>query len=515
MLALLFMKYFIYICFFLSFTVPQRGYPWGAFYMEFFAIVAAIFICINSKKNNIKINFLQICIIALIVTSFVSVIFVNDYSGIQLIVLLFLYLGLFLLVANAFSQEENDVFFEGVLVVIVLAALVNVMIQFLQFFEVENIYSFSLPLVGNRPFGNMGQSNHLGTLLVIALFAGFYFLIKNYIGNIVAIFLGIFLLFGIALTDSRTALLSLVCGVAYLLITKENRKKAAIFLVPAIPLIFLIKIFLSQFIPQRLDAGENFSSRRWEMWQLFADAIMRKPWLGYGFNNTIGAHFEVVDDHPIWWHENIQQAHNIFIDFLVWFGVPVGLLFSLAFSYFFIKKFLKSLREVRIQIPLLLCIPLLVHSLLEYPLHYFYFLLIFAVFVGRLMILDGKHCTEIKNGKNYLLLVIVPIAMIIGIEYIKTQEVIKLQRRAMLSDGFIPDEARIKNIVLDELSDHVYLLKRVSSYQEEDYQLLEKLVKIYPIKISFDKLIEKSKTESERDFWENKKYQLTPKEEAD
>lgn len=97
----------------------------------------------------------------------------------------------------------------------------------------------------------------------------------------------------------------------------------------------------------------------------------------------------------------IFSRHTIFsLTFLSGSGCLLVCCLAWPFLIFFIKKFWQSLREVRIQIPLLLCIPLLVHSLLEYPLHYFYFLLIFAVFVGKLMVMDGKHCTEIKTERT-------------------------------------------------------------------------------------------------------------------
>ena len=73
---------------------------------------------------------------------------------------------------------------------------------------------------GTRPYANMGQPNQLASLLICGLLGIAWIRHTGAIGNTMSLALAAWIVWGIALTESRTALLTLVLGVLFLTIKK-------------------------------------------------------------------------------------------------------------------------------------------------------------------------------------------------------------------------------------------------------------------------------------------------------
>ena len=117
--------------------------------------------------------------------------------------------------------------------------------------------------------------------------------------------------------------------------------------------------------------GSTF--HRWDAWILFIDAISQRPWFGYGFNQSALAQMEVAVNHPNLFGV-FTFAHNIFLDLIIWCGIPIGI----ALIGFIILWLFKNLNQVSNPENALLMMMLLVvgnHAMFEMPLYYAYFLL--------------------------------------------------------------------------------------------------------------------------------------------
>src|SRR5699024_5694394 len=116
------------------------------------------------------------------------------------------------------------------------------------------------------------------------------------------------------------------------------------------------------------------------LYKQFVLAILQKPWFGYGINQIAMAQLDIT---PVFSLPRMmtQHTHNIVLDMMVWFGVPITVL---TLGYMLLKtKFWPSVKNTEIQLyAQLSAIAILTHGMLEFPLEYAIFLIPFGIFIG-------------------------------------------------------------------------------------------------------------------------------------
>jgi hypothetical protein len=117
-------------------------------------------------------------------------------------------------------------------------------------------------------------------------------------------------------------------------------------------------------------------------WQVIWDAIWQRPWVGYGWTQTVIAQQAAVLNHPAT-GEVLFSSHNIALDLLVWNGVPVGALIIGAVVWWFIRQFRLCDSADRF-FTLAAVTAIVLHGLLELPLEYAFFLLPTGLLMGAL-----------------------------------------------------------------------------------------------------------------------------------
>lgn len=295
-------------------------------------------------------------------------------------------------------QRISPLWMERVLfVAFLLGGLVSAYLalyQWLRFGEsagLLDIWVLPYPAERGRPYANLGQPNQLATLLVWALIACAWAAYRGFVRLAGGVCLAGFLLLGLALTQSRSGMMGVAIG---LLICWKWRGTVVskafnwcvlglaawyVFLLVALP--WLGRLLLLETEISFLERSSKES--RPYMWRMALDAATQRPWTGYGWNQVLPAQLAVSDDYPKMTGKYMAQAHNLFLDFIVWAGFPLGLLLGgvlLAWLWLAWNKLTNTSQALYLALVLATG----VHALVELPLHYAYFLLPIGLIIGSL-----------------------------------------------------------------------------------------------------------------------------------
>ena len=248
-----------------------------------------------------------------------------------------------------------------------------------------------------RAIANLAQPNHLATLLVWGLLATWWAYVHRLARAPVVLVAAAMLLFGVAMTQSRTGAAEVLMLAAAAVVFRRplatRGHAGALILLGAwfwiafvgwAPLNDLLGRATAQTLEQRLAPGTRMLH-----WQLLIDAIAQRPWMGWGWNQVALAQFEMAPLHPAS-HEVIQYSHNLVLDLLVWNGIPIGVLACVASVSWFVWQVRLAQSAERV-ILLLAVATLLLHSMLELPHGYALFLLPAALMIGALHVAPIGH----------------------------------------------------------------------------------------------------------------------------
>lgn len=270
---------------------------------------------------------------------------------------------------------------------LIAGAVLSVGVALAQVLGIADGLSFVAPMsYARRPGANMAQPNHLATLLVMSMAGACYLYMLRRLGIRVLSLLAIYLAFGLALTESRTGLLSLLALCLFLLWKRPN---ACARLALAWPLLlgasaagmFLIWPTLYRAYSLGLDMGEAATERlassggdpRLTLWHQMLEASVERPWLGWGIRDTAEAHNAIAHEHlsalPV------TYSHNLAIDLVLWIGWPLALIVMLGMATWIWHRLRNACNEPRAWFGMAVLLPFGIHSLLEFPFAYAYLLL--------------------------------------------------------------------------------------------------------------------------------------------
>jgi len=297
--------------------------------------------------------------------------------------ILYLHLG-----AELANQEQA---LQAVALCVVIAAFVSFVIALIQVFEVfpDSGWINQMPQA-RRPGANMGQPNHLGTLLVMGL-AGLQFLFhqRRVSAALTVLLSGLFLV-GAAISESRTAVLSAAVLFGWSIWARNKTDYQVTFRPLAALFIFFVTFFFSwptvfsmlqassHDANVALNSVNTSAGARWVVWPQLLHAALQKPWIGWGVGQVTVAHDAVLDAYAT--AEPFSFSHNLILDLLISFGFPATILL-LVFGGAWAVKRIGQVRDSDGIFLVALMIPVLVHSQLEFPFAYAYFLapLMFAI----------------------------------------------------------------------------------------------------------------------------------------
>ena len=412
-----FKKVFLLFSFMLvgfSWLTPNHYLPYTTAYNDFSVFLALFFLGLYLLLNNINLKVPQgfVLLIALstlplLLWSLRENIFLGEalVSSIYVVGFSFAFFIAFNLAKE--SEKVKLEIYKILSYLILLACIVSVGIQLSQWLMLKTGSVFIIDLIpGGRPYANFAQPNNFATFLCLGLMASLYLYEKKYINGICGSFLAIFLLFGLALTQSRTPWIFSICFAiwwvwkTYDLKVLFSRKKLLFFI--SVYFVFLLLIpFLSKFLGviTTADIVSRASNGylRLPMWHQMLIAIQHEPWLGYGWNQVSVAQITVFLDYPT--TEWIEHSHNILLDLIIWNGIPLGIVIILGFSWW-LYQLTKLAASIEIIIALAMIGSVLVHAMLEYPLEYAFFLIPVGFLLG-LVQADRLNIKLFKINKNF------------------------------------------------------------------------------------------------------------------
>ena len=295
-----------------------------------------------------------------------------------------------------------------------------------------------------RPGSNLSQPNHLATMLGWTYVSLLYLYSIEKINGILLSASATLVLMALAITESRTGLVSLFLLTTLAIgmgLARNSRERCLLIA----GFIFYVFIFVSwprlwEYINLLEDtkAGINATtSGRSQLWAEALEAIQKNLIAGSGYRQFALAHMSVIGD-----QDNVLVAtysHNLVLDIVIWFGMPFAMLLFGLMSRWLVTM-TSAIKDLLGKLLLLFLIPLITHSFLEYPYTYTYFVIPVGFVVGAI---EGKVAVSrllkkisIMNGT--LVLVFATLASYVAYEYFQLEEDLRLARFASAKVGEDP-----------------------------------------------------------------------------
>lgn len=376
-------------------------------------------------------------------------------------------------------------------VTLLLGALASTVVALVQTLNVwDGVEGIARMPYQRRPGGNLAQPNQLGTLILMGL-ASLVFLheAKKLNGGLFGL-IAVVLLAGIAVSESRTAILGFsllagwwFCGRAHSGIRGLWPWTWALL---ALVLIFLFFGWPSWF--NKIDGiiptpeTSNRTVMRFVVWSQLMEAIGQRPWFGWGLREVSQAHNAVAHAYSL--SEPYSYSHNIVIDLALGLGLPLALLVVILVGTWLWRR--GGAAQTPLQwYCLAVALPVAVHSMLEFPFAYAYFLAPVMVLLGMNERLSSARVWLQIDRKmaGALLLVFGILASWSVVEYVELEEDFRVARFEALRVGQTPQTYQRPEIHLLTQLDGLVRGARIAPHPgmtKDELDLLRKVALRYP-----------------------------------
>lgn len=307
-----------------------------------------------------------------------------------------------------------------------------------------------------RPGGNLAQPNQMATVTLMGVVSLLYLRAVDRLSAVVCILAAAILCIGLATTESRTGLLSLAALSVWALLYGRASLRISIGAVLAFSALVYLAYGLWPGAIQHFHdpAGggpravvDTAPGMRLIVWPQLLEAVSDRPWFGWGLRQTSVALTSVV--HRYATSEPYTYAHNIVLDLLIGVGAPIAFgLLAAAVSWLWHRRAART--EMLGWYCLALLIPVLVHSMLEFPHAYSYVLAPTMIALGILDARYGKvaaHRAPMYAAAAALALVNA-LGVMSVIEYVQVEEDFRVARFEAGRIGQTPQEYDRPNISL-------------------------------------------------------------------
>jgi O-antigen ligase len=290
--------------------------------------------------------------------------------------------------AGAAARADGEAVFAIFCWALLIAGVLNVAVALVQVFWPDAPDGHWLARSGlpGRAVGNLRQPNHLSSLLMWGCIAVIALLEMRHLALRAAALLLAAMIFAVVLTASRTGLVSVGLLVLWALLDVRLSRPTR-WLLLAAPLVYALSwLAMAQWAAASAHtfggaarlAETDISSSRFAIWSNTLDLIRAHPWFGVGFGEfNVAWTLTPFPGRPVAFFDH---AHNLPLQLAVELGLPLAALVIGLLLWALGSAALKAWRSTgdvgsARRCALLMVLMIGLHSLLEYPLWYAYFLL--------------------------------------------------------------------------------------------------------------------------------------------
>ena len=355
-----FLIFSIFLIISFSFLNPIHFNPWPSFLSEIIFFIGFFYLVFISKVIYIpkKILFILFLSIIPIIQFLLGWVF---YSSIAILGSIYIFCFWLSIVVsynlvcekNLFNQNNDILLMDLISYFYIFICFLSSIIAIIQWLNIPYSTQYISGMVGNRPFANLAQPNHLATLISMGVIGCFYLYERKKLNSIILIFFTFIFLFVISLTQSRTTWLFVLVLIVFVLYKRKDFNfRLSVFLMllwVGLFILFVLSIpslsdFLSNYFNIIIGMGiverATTGYLRFDIWNQAIHAIMEKPWFGYGWNQTSSAQYIMIERYP--GKEWFSSAHNIILDIFLWNGIILGSLVVLFFSISYLSSFIRN-----------------------------------------------------------------------------------------------------------------------------------------------------------------------------
>jgi O-antigen ligase len=384
--------------------------PWVNFHSESLAFLGVGLLvlsrCIGRKEARWATPKATGVIIGLMILVGAQYVFGLIFYFAEMLVLSLYFSGVFAAILLGFDSVRNKftkaTSVNNIYFALLISAVISATIGLLQWLNLQESFTIFIiqTEVGDRAMGNLGQPNQLATLLIIGLVCLVWIYEKKLIGATGLIVCASFLTVVITLTQSRAGIVSFTV-VSVFLMWKHSRgaKRLQVRYIFVWLLIFLSLTLVLPYFQEALMIGDTRSRNilvdnvRVIIWKQMMSAIAQAPWLGYGWNQTPVA--AAAGSIYVGGAMTYDYSHSVLVDIIAWSGIPLGLSIITFLLWWIIDRVIKA-KDLDAIYGLACFMPIMIHSLVEFPFAYSYFLLTAGLAVG---IVEGHH----PHGRTIML----------------------------------------------------------------------------------------------------------------
>lgn len=295
--------------------------------------------------------------------------------------------------AGVQRSGHGDAAFRAFCIGLVVAGLVGTLVGIVQVFapqRTDGLWIANATIAG-RAVGNLRQPNHLSSLLMWSAVAALWLSESRVLPRRIGFPLVLLFIFAVVLTASRTGALSMGLLLLWGVFDRRLSRSARVLLVltPLVYAAFWYGTSLWSDSTHQVFGGEtrfttkgDISSSRWGIWANTLSLIASHPWVGVGFGEfNFAWTLTPFPGRPVAFFDH---THDLLLQFLVELGLPLGatVIVLFAVALYAARPGLRvpaaadtRARPAFASSAFMIVLLILVHSLLEYPLWYAYFLL--------------------------------------------------------------------------------------------------------------------------------------------
>lgn len=434
------MIHFGFVALALCWLLPNHYPPWMSFQSEWLACVAACLMGAGLLYRKRELRWSALAIAALLAA---VVPLVQWATGLIMFhsdaILSATYVAGFALciaVGAGHMRHDKEFFLDGLFGSLVAAAVISSAIALAQWLGFgESLLTIDIPR-GGRPYANLGQPNHLATLLALGALG----LLRWYEqGRMSGAVLGLgwcWLGFGMVMTQSRVSWMFVgTIGLWLLLNRRRVSWRLPVLGVAAGAGTFVLGVLAWRplndllFLSTATTLGERIKpGMRLVHWHTLWDALWTRPLSGFGWMQVSMAQ-EAGSRTPDAGGELLFNSHNFMLDLLIWNGVPIGVVLLLVLAWWFWKR-IRACKSVDQCVLLAAIATVFMHGMVEYPLSYAYFLLPVGFMMGALDGMAEETRTWRMPMPAAVSAVVAAMAMTLytGAQYLKVEEAGRIAR---------------------------------------------------------------------------------------